>query len=189
MGDHLIIRKCKYQSGDLWMMWQWDDVIWGKTAQCLMAFEIPGSPFWRADKTFIGTDYAIFYFYPNEPFYFYELYEPIAPHKCKGWYCNINTVAERTPDGYTFIDLDLDIWLYPDLHYEILDEDEYRENAVSHKYPAEYMQLAERTLEQLRTRIERLEFPFRANVNTLEPELEFLAERFNCQPISLTHAA
>lgn len=71
--------------------------------------------FERPDKTFIGTDYALFYFYPNQPFYFYELYLPEPPHLLKSWYCNVNALPQRTPDGYSFIDLDLDIWLYPDL--------------------------------------------------------------------------
>ena len=167
------------------MMWQWNDTIWHRTENFWCAFERPGMPFTRPGNVSIGTRYGVMYFFPDAPFYLYEMYKADEPHAFEGWYCNINLPPERTNDGYSFIDLDLDIWLYPDLHYEILDEDEYRENAVKHKYPAEYMQLAEQTLKELCERIAHLEFPFRANVKTLEPELEFLAQRFGMTRINL----
>lgn len=178
VGSVVTIRKLKYQSGDLWMMWQWEDTVWHNSGEFWMAFEAPGTPFWRPDKVFLGTDYAILYFYPSQPYYFYELYEPLPPHKFRGWYCNINLPPEPTDDGYSFVDIDLDIWLYPDLHYEVLDQEEYRENAVRHNYPAAYKQIAEQTLEDLRERIARREFPFRPHIEFLQTGLEFLAERF-----------
>ncbi len=73
-GDALTIRKMKYRNPELWMMWQWDEIIWHVNNEFFVAFETPGKIFERPDKTFIGTNYALFYFYPNQPFYFYELY-------------------------------------------------------------------------------------------------------------------
>lgn len=165
------------------MMWQWDEVIWHANDDFFVGFETPGHMFRRADKTFVGTDYAVFYFYPNQPFYFYELYLPGPPHLLKSWYCNINALPERTSDGYSFIDLDLDIWLYPDLSYDILDEDEYREHSTIYQYTAEMRETAEQALAQLKQCIGRVEFPFRHDVQTLETEIEILGKRFNA-PVS-----
>jgi protein associated with RNAse G/E len=42
----------------------------------------------------------------------------------KGWYCNI-TAPARVDDGQlTFVDLALDLWVWPDSRYLVLDEDE-----------------------------------------------------------------
>ncbi len=122
-------------------------------------------------------------FVPRKSCTLSELYLPEPPHLLKSWYCNINAVPQRTPDGYAFIDLDLDIWLYPDLTYDLLDEDEYREHADKYQYTNEMRQTARSTLDTLRERIARVEFPFRHNVKTLEAEIETLGKQFNA-PIS-----
>jgi predicted RNA-binding protein associated with RNAse of E/G family len=41
-----------------------------------------------------------------------------------GYYCNINEPPVMFDGGYEVIDLFLDLWVYPDLEYFILDEDE-----------------------------------------------------------------
>ena len=184
-GDQLTIRKLKYRNPELWMMWQWDEIVWHANDDFFVGFETPGQVFGRADKTFIGTDYAFFYFYPRQPFYFYELYLPEPPHLLKSWYCNINALPQRTPDGYSFIDLDLDIWLYPDLTYDILDEDEYRAHSTQYQYTTEMRETVAWTIKHLQERIACAEFPFRRNVQTLETEIENLGKRFNTPTANL----
>lgn len=177
-GNRVTIRKYKYQSGELWMQLYWEDTIWHFEEGCLMSFEAPDMPFVREDKVLLGTNYAILYFYTDQPFYFYELYAPQPPHAFESWYCNINTVPERTADGYSYIDLDLDIRLYPDLSFDILDEDEFLEHRTRYAYPPGYVQMAEETLQQLRKRIVERVFPFRANIGTFADTLDFFAARY-----------
>jgi len=175
----MLVQKLKYRDGSFWQMLHWQDTVWHHADEYWIAFEAPGTPFIGEDQVFLGTRYAILYFYTNEPFYFYELYEAEPPHRFEGWYCNINLPPERTPDGYSFVDLDLDVWLYPDLHYEVLDEDEFREHASRYHYPSELVLTAEQTLEQVIKRIAPLEFPFRARVEFFGETLEFLAARYS----------
>lgn len=42
----------------------------------------------------------------------------------KGWYCNVTKPAEVHDGELTFVDLALDLWVWPDLRYLVLDEDE-----------------------------------------------------------------
>ena len=45
----------------------------------------------------------------------------------KGWYCNVTNPAEFTPGRIAYVDLALDLLVYPDGRYLILDEDEFAE--------------------------------------------------------------
>lgn len=44
-GDQLTIRKLKYRNPELWMMWQWDEVIWHAKDEFFVAFETPEKNF------------------------------------------------------------------------------------------------------------------------------------------------
>lgn len=43
----------------------------------------------------------------------------------KAWYCNVTTPAEISPGTISYIDLALDLFVYPDGHYLVLDQDEF----------------------------------------------------------------
>lgn len=45
--------------------------------------------------------------------------------RLKGWYCNITKPAQFKPDQIEYIDLALDILVYPNGEYLILDKDEF----------------------------------------------------------------
>jgi protein associated with RNAse G/E len=178
VGDVLTFRKLKYQNGNLWMMWQWDEVVWHVDRDFFVCFETPGFMYAREDATWMGTLYAIFFPFPNEPFYIYELYSAEPPYAFEGWYCNLNTPLERTADGYSYIDIDLDVYVNPDMTYRTLDEDEYRDHSTKYEYTEELRQTVERAMELVLERIQRVEFPFRPNVVNLAYGFAQLAERF-----------
>jgi len=43
----------------------------------------------------------------------------------KGYYCDIATPIRRVPNGYEMTDLFLDLWVFPNGKYLILDQDEF----------------------------------------------------------------
>jgi uncharacterized protein len=45
--------------------------------------------------------------------------------RLKAWYCNVTTPAELKPGRVAYIDLALDLLVYPDGSYLVLDEDEF----------------------------------------------------------------
>lgn len=57
------------------------------------------------------------------------------------YYCNIGAPGawdgDGTRDRYRFVDLDLDVMIYPDGRHALLDEDEFAAHQVRFDYPAE----------------------------------------------------
>ncbi len=58
----------------------------------------------------------------------------------KGWYCNVTTPAEFSDGKIAYIDLALDLLVYPDGRYLILDEDEFEALALPHEQQAKARQ-------------------------------------------------
>jgi predicted RNA-binding protein associated with RNAse of E/G family len=46
-------------------------------------------------------------------------------HTFKGWYCNLSRPAILDHDVISWVDLALDLWVWPDERQAVLDEDEY----------------------------------------------------------------
>jgi hypothetical protein len=71
--------------------------------------------------------------------------------RLKGWYCNIAFPAVITENAVSYIDLALDLLVYPDGGRVVLDEDEF--NALP--LPAEIRQKARQALAQLQRQFEK----------------------------------
>jgi protein associated with RNAse G/E len=78
------------------------------------------------------------------------------------FYCNINTPPTFESGALTFVDLDVDVLVQPDLSYEVLDEDEFERHAELYRYPAPYRSNVREALDELRHLIENRRFPFDA---------------------------
>ena len=76
------------------------------------------------------------------------------------FYCNINTPPTFEPGVLSYIDLDVDVLVEPDLSYEVLDEDEFERHAELYRYPAAYRPRVRAALDELRLLIENRQFPF-----------------------------
>lgn len=84
-----------------------------------------------------------------------------TPSGClRNYYCNVNLPPELIGDQLTFIDLDIDVLVHPDLSYTILDEDEFASNALRYNYPPEIRAGARLALGEIIRRIEGRAFPF-----------------------------
>jgi protein associated with RNAse G/E len=78
----------------------------------------------------------------------------------RNYYCNVNIPPTYDGRVLSFVDLDLDIVVAPDLSYRILDEDEFEANALRYEYPAAVQERAHQAVAELRELIEAREFPF-----------------------------
>jgi uncharacterized protein len=78
----------------------------------------------------------------------------------RNFYCNINVPPVFHRNVLSYIDLDMDILVAPDLSYSILDEDEFAANAARLKYPSEVQHHSRQALRQLIALIESRHFPF-----------------------------
>jgi protein associated with RNAse G/E len=78
----------------------------------------------------------------------------------KKFYCNINQPPHFDGRLLSYIDLDIDVLVEPDLTYKILDMDDFEENAKSFSYPEEVQVKARHALAELIDLIESKSFPF-----------------------------
>ena len=87
-----------------------------------------------------------------ESYYFDRWYNIFEIHghngTFKGWYCNICTPAVLKDAELTFVDLALDLFVYPDRRYLVLDEEEFAREQVE-RYASEETQAAQAALQEL----------------------------------------
>lgn len=78
----------------------------------------------------------------------------------RNFYCNINLPPTFSDNVLDYIDLDIDVLVWPAFDYEILDLDDFEENARVFNYPEEVRNKAMQTLDELIAAINTREFPF-----------------------------
>jgi hypothetical protein len=78
----------------------------------------------------------------------------------RNYYCNINLPPQFANRTLTYVDLDLDVLIYPDFTFKILDEDEFMENAARFSYPAALVTAARNSLQALIDSVTARGFPF-----------------------------
>lgn len=80
--------------------------------------------------------------------------------RLKNFYCNINAPPQFDGRTLSYIDLDMDVLVAPDLTYKILDMDDFEENARRFSYPEEVQTQARAALAEVTGLIESRSFPF-----------------------------
>ena len=78
----------------------------------------------------------------------------------KNFYCNVNQPPSFDGRVLSYIDLDIDVFVAPDLTYKILDLDDFEANARVYAYPEDVQANAHRALKELTELIEARAFPF-----------------------------
>ena len=76
------------------------------------------------------------------------------------FYCNINAPPQFDGRVLSYVDLDIDVLVEPDLTYRILDEDDFEQNARRYGYPEEIRTNARCALAEVIGLIESRAFPF-----------------------------
>jgi protein associated with RNAse G/E len=79
-----------------------------------------------------GDVFIEFYYY-EQWFNIFQIYS--AAHELKGWYCNIGRPPEIKAGELRYLDLALDLFVYPDRRELVLDEDEFEELRASTYLP------------------------------------------------------
>jgi protein associated with RNAse G/E len=83
-----------------------------------------------------------------------------ADGRLKSFYCNVNQPPSFDGRVLSYIDLDIDVLVAPDLTYKVLDVDDFEENAQRYAYPDEVQANARRAQAELIELIEARAFPF-----------------------------
>lgn len=98
------------------------------------------------------------YYFKDKWFNVFRFHEPEG--KLKFYYCNINMPPVFENGVLDYVDLDIDILVQKDFSFEILDEDEFAENSLKHKYNSELRSQVDKTLDELKSLIRQRIFPF-----------------------------
>jgi uncharacterized protein len=78
----------------------------------------------------------------------------------RNYYCNINMPPKFEDGVLSYIDLDIDIYVSPELELSVWDVDEFEENTARYSYPDEVVRKVSETVEELKRLIEARLFPF-----------------------------
>jgi len=78
----------------------------------------------------------------------------------RNYYCNVNVPPTFDGEALSYVDLDLDILVEPDLSYRILDVEDFERNAEDYGYSIEVQTNARRAVDELVRMIETHAFPF-----------------------------
>ncbi|TFB13881.1 DUF402 domain-containing protein [Filobacillus milosensis] len=79
------------------------------------------------------------------------------------YYCNISSPFVLDDEALKYIDYDLDIKVYPDMTYAILDEDEFEEHSKQMNYPDVLEKILYKQLRTLERWIQQRKGPFSAD--------------------------
>jgi protein associated with RNAse G/E len=91
----------------------------------------------------------------------YNIFRFSAPDRTlKSYYCNVNTPPLFDGRVLSYIDLDIDVLVAPDLTYRILDVDDFEENARRYGYPDDLQANTHAAVAELIGLIEARSFPF-----------------------------
>lgn len=80
--------------------------------------------------------------------------------KLRNYYCNVNFPPKFEGGVLDYVDLDIDLIVWPDGRVVTLDEDEFAENAAKFEYAPYVRRCAFDAIDQLRALIDNREFPF-----------------------------
>lgn len=79
------------------------------------------------------------------------------------WYCNVNRPPQLESAILSYVDLDIDIMVRPDLSYQVMDMDEFEENARRYGYLEDEKRHAHSAVAELISLIEHGQFPFQSS--------------------------
>ena len=78
----------------------------------------------------------------------------------KSFYCNVNMPPTFDGRVLSYVDLDIDVLVKPDFSYQVLDLEDFDENARAYGYPSDVRENANAALGELIRLIETHSFPF-----------------------------
>ncbi len=107
-------------------------------------------------RRWLTREPAICFFYKNK---WWNIISMIR-HTGVYYYCNLASPSIYDGEAIKNIDYDLDVKLYPDGGYQILDEDEYDEHAKQMQYSNDIKIIVEKSMEELIHSMENGEEPF-----------------------------
>ncbi|MFN2391560.1 MAG: DUF402 domain-containing protein [Pyrinomonadaceae bacterium] len=101
------------------------------------------------------------FYWLDRGFNVFRFHEPEG--NLRNFYCNINLPPQLENNVLDYIDLDIDVLVWNDFSFQILDLEEFEENSKKFSYSDGLKQTIDENLKQLIHLIEHRKFPFDYN--------------------------
>jgi protein associated with RNAse G/E len=88
----------------------------------------------------------------------FRFHEPNG--RFRNYYCNIGMPPTFSSGVLEYVDLDIDVIVWPDRRVDILDREDFEANVAKFSYPPNVITGAATAIEDLLNAIERQDFPF-----------------------------
>ncbi|USK34430.1 DUF402 domain-containing protein [Bacillus sp. F19] len=155
-GDNIQIHSYKHD-GHIHRIWDETTVL--KASQhCIIGGNDRTVVTESDGRTWITREPAICYFHTK---YWFNVIGMIREDGIY-YYCNISSPFAWDDEALKYIDYDLDVKIFPDMTYIILDEDEYEYHRKKMKYPDVIDLILKSNLEKLLRWIRQQKGPFSA---------------------------
>lgn len=129
IGSNIQIKSYKH-NGKIHRIWENNIVLKGTENIIIAAND--KAPVCESDgRVWRTREPAISYFHAENWFNIIGMLRNDGIH----YYCNISSPFIFEDNAVKYIDYDLDVKVYPDMTYDLLDEDEFAEHKLQMKYP------------------------------------------------------
>ncbi len=100
----------------------------------------------------------------------YNIFRFLTPDgNLRNYYCNVNMPPRFENGILDYVDLDIDVLVWPDGSHNVLDMDEFEKNAALFPYPADVRTNAVDTLAELISNKDGRKFPFDNDLGATNP--------------------
>lgn len=135
----------------------------------LMLYSGPGTPVYvgKEDTTVSSHNHNLTFLWPDRYYNAILFWKPDWTFDC--YYVNLALPHQWDGELCTYIDLELDVALFPDGTIKILDEDEYEESKILYNYPRELIAKIDQSAREVVQLMERRAFPFDSSLINWRP--------------------
>ena len=153
IGQHVEIHSYKH-NGNIHRIWH-ETTILDASDQVLIGANNKTLVMESDGRTWYTREPAVCYYYTE---YWFNVLCMLRKDGVY-FYCNISSPFVYDQKAIKYIDYDLDVKVFPDFTYKILDEDEYRKHKSEMDYPEEIQSIIYQQLDILRDMIENRRGP------------------------------
>ena len=142
-GSKMQIQSYKH-NGQLHRIWENSTVL--KATETIVIGANDRTQVTESDgRTWVTREPAICYFHAKHWFNIIGMLRDDGIH----YYCNISSPFVYDDEALKYIDYDLDVKVYPDMTYDLLDEDEYEDHRQKMNYPVVLDRILHNNIEYL----------------------------------------
>lgn len=153
-GETIQIHSFKH-NGRIHRIWSETTILKG-SQNCIIGGNDRTTVTEANGRTWITREPAICYFHAHQWFNVIGMLREEGVY----YYCNISSPFVYEENALKYIDYDLDVKVFPDMTYHILDEDEYNFHKAAMNYPNEIDAILKNNLNTLLHWIHQRKGPF-----------------------------